>query len=174
MTKYRAIKTVVDGITFDSKKEAKRYSELKMMEKAGIIATLRLQPEFKCMVKGKKVCTYKADFEYLMVDEEGPDGQIGYYIVEDVKGFKTPVYRLKKKLVEACYPGTVIKEIQMFDNGLTKEQQVEMDARYENLMAQVKEIDLKLYRKLRANELPGTISDKVFVANQDDQLEMLL
>ena len=49
-----------------------------------------------------------------------------------------------------------------------------MDARYENLMAQVKEIDLKLYRKLRANELPGTISDKVFVANQDDQLEMLL
>ena len=111
MTKYRAIKTVVDGITFDSKKEAKRYSELKIMEKAGIIATLRLQPEFKCMVKGKKVCTYKADFEYLMVDEEGPDGQIGYYIVEDVKGFKTPVYRLKKKLVEACYPGTVIKEI---------------------------------------------------------------
>ena len=67
MTKYRAIKTVVDGITFDSKKEAKRYSELKMMEKAGIIATLRLQPEFKCMVNGKKVCTYKADFEYLMV-----------------------------------------------------------------------------------------------------------
>ena len=111
MTKYRAIKTVVDGITFDSKKEAKRYSELKMMEKAGIIATLRLQPEFKCMVKGKKVCTYKADFEYLMVDEEGPDVQIGYYMVEDVKGFKTPVYRLKKKLVEACYPGTVIKEI---------------------------------------------------------------
>ena len=46
-----------------------------------------------------------------MVDEEGPQGQIGYYIVEDVKGFKTPVYKLKKKLVEACYPGTVIKEI---------------------------------------------------------------
>ena len=64
MTKYRAIKTVVDGITFDSKKEAKRYSELKIMEKAGIIATLRLQPEFKCMVKGKKVCTYKACLLY--------------------------------------------------------------------------------------------------------------
>ena len=53
----------------------------------------------------------------------------------------------------------------MLDNGLTKQEQAEMDARYENLMAQVKEIDLKLYRKLRANELPGTISDKVFVAN---------
>lgn len=111
MTKYRAIRTTVDGITFDSKREANRYSELKMMEKAGIINSLKLQPEFKCQINGKKICTYKADFEYLMVDEEGPDGQIGYYIVEDVKGFKTPVYRLKKKLVEACYPGTVIKEI---------------------------------------------------------------
>jgi len=102
---------MVDGIYFDSKREANRYSELKMMEKAGIINSLKLQPEFKCVVNGKKVCTYKADFEYLMVDDIGPQGQIGYYIVEDVKGFKTPVYRLKKKLVEACYPGTVIKEI---------------------------------------------------------------
>jgi hypothetical protein len=102
---------MVDGIYFDSKREANRYSELKIMEKAGIINSLKLQPEFKCMVNGKKVCTYKADFEYLMVDDIGPQGQIGYYIVEDVKGFKTPVYRLKKKLVEACYPGTVIKEI---------------------------------------------------------------
>ena len=111
MTKYRAIRTMVDGIYFDSKREANRYSELKMMEKAGIINSLKLQPEFKCMVNGKKVCTYKADFEYLMVDDIGPQGQIGYYIVEDVKGFKTPVYRLKKKLVEALFPGTVIKEI---------------------------------------------------------------
>ena len=62
----------------------------------------------------------------------------------------------------------------MLDNGLTKEQQAEMDARYENLMAQVKEIDLKLYKRIRASELPGSISDKVFVVNQDDQLEMLL
>ena len=46
-----------------------------------------------------------------MVDEEGPQGQIGYYIVEDVKGFKTPVYKLKKKLVEALFPGTFIREI---------------------------------------------------------------
>jgi len=111
MTKYRAIRTTVDGITFDSKREANRYSELKMMEKAGIINSLKLQPEFKCQIDGKKICTYKADFEYLMVDEEGPQGQIGYYIVEDVKGFKTPVYKLKKKLVEALFPGTFIREI---------------------------------------------------------------
>tara|TARA_B100001029_G_C14864171_1_gene340756 strand:- start:81 stop:269 length:189 start_codon:yes stop_codon:yes gene_type:complete len=62
----------------------------------------------------------------------------------------------------------------MLDNGLTAEQQAEMDAKYEELMAKVKEIDLKLYRRLRAGELAGSISDKVFVANQDDQLEMLL
>jgi len=111
MTKYRAIRTTVDGITFDSKREANRYSELKMMEKAGIINSLKLQPEFKCQINGKKICTYKADFEYLMVDDIGPQGQIGYYIVEDVKGFKTPVYKLKKKLVEALFPGTFIKEI---------------------------------------------------------------
>ena len=111
MTKYRAIRTTVDGITFDSKREANRYSELKMMEKAGIINSLKLQPEFKCQINGKKICTYKADFEYLMVDDIGPQGQIGYYIVEDVKGFKTPVYKLKKKLVEALFPGTFIREI---------------------------------------------------------------
>ena len=62
----------------------------------------------------------------------------------------------------------------MLDNGLTKQEQAEMDARYENLMAQVKEIDLKLYKRIRASELPGSISDKVFVANQYDQLEMNL
>ena len=62
----------------------------------------------------------------------------------------------------------------MLDNGLTAEQQAEMDAKYEELMAKVKEIDLKLYRRLRAGELAGSISDKVFVVNQDDQLEMLL
>ena len=111
MTKYRAIKTEVDGIMFDSKKEAKRYVELKEKLDAGIIADLRLQPKFDCIINGKKVCTYKADFEYLLLDEIGPQGQISHYVVEDVKGFKTPTYRLKKKLVEALYPGTVINEI---------------------------------------------------------------
>lgn len=111
MTKYRAIKTEVDGIMFDSKKEAKRYQYLKERLDAGIIADLKLQPQFKCEINGKKICTYKADFEYLLADEIGPQGQIGHYVVEDVKGFKTPTYRLKKKLVEALFPGTIINEI---------------------------------------------------------------
>ena len=111
MTKYRAIKTEVDGIMFDSKKEANRYVELKEKLNAGIIQDLKLQPKFDCVINGKKVCTYKADFEYLLVDEIGPQGQIGHYVVEDVKGFKTPVYRLKKKMVEALFPGTLITEV---------------------------------------------------------------
>lgn len=109
--KYRAVKTEVDGIMFDSKKEAGRYVELKKRLDAGIIQDLKLQPKFDCIVKGTKVCTYRADFEYLLVDEVGPQGQIGYYVVEDVKGYKTSTYRLKKKLVEALFPGTKINEI---------------------------------------------------------------
>ena len=61
-----------------------------------------------------------------------------------------------------------------FDNGLTAEQQAEMDAKYEELMGQVKEKDINLYRKLRANELAGFITDKDYQVNDQDQLEMLL
>ena len=61
-----------------------------------------------------------------------------------------------------------------FDNGLTDEEQKIMDNKYEELMAKVKEIDLKLYKRLRANELPGFISDNNYKLNDQDQLEMML
>ena len=124
--KYRAIKTTVDGKTFDSKKEAKRYTELKLLEKTGMITHLELQPTYQITVNGVDICKYRADFRYLTVRAEDkeqytnskgewivptqtgdPEGQI----VEDIKGFKTPLYRLKKKLVEASYPGTLIREL---------------------------------------------------------------
>jgi hypothetical protein len=108
MLKYRNIKTEVDGIVFDSKAEARRYAELRLLEKANEISDLRLQPEFDCMINGQKICTYKADFEYWIRDKEfSPDDK---YIVEDVKGFKTQVYKLKKKLVEALH-GVEIREV---------------------------------------------------------------
>jgi hypothetical protein len=94
--KYRAVKTEVDGITFDSKREARRYEELKLLVKANEIRGLELQPEYEVKVEGKKICVYRADFRYW-------DEREGRMIVEDVKGVKTPVYRLKKKLVEAIY-----------------------------------------------------------------------
>lgn len=95
MNKYNARKTEVDGITFDSKKEAKRYCELKLMEKAGIISELILQPRYNIEIDGQYICFYKADFSY---NDENTN-----LVVEDVKGMKTPVYNLKKKLVKACH-----------------------------------------------------------------------
>ena len=85
----------VDGTVFASKKEATRYGELKLLEKQGEITNLKLQPKFLCVVNGKKICKYFADFQY-----ENRDGSV---IIEDVKGFPTRVYRLKKKLVEALH-----------------------------------------------------------------------
>lgn len=99
--KYNNIKTEVDGVLFDSKKEARRYCELKILVKSGQISGLELQPRFECVVNGKKVCRYIADFAYI---------QGGAMVYEDVKGMKTPIYRLKKKLVEALH-GVVIVEI---------------------------------------------------------------
>lgn len=121
--KYGAVPTEVDGIRFASKKEARRYQELRLLEKAGEIAALELQPRFAliavpvsdqptlkrgdsvCMVGralGVKVGEYRADFRYT---ERGRGD-----IVEDVKGVRTPVYRLKKKMVEAQY-GIEIREV---------------------------------------------------------------
>lgn len=110
MSKYHATKTEVDGITFDSRLEATRYCELKLLFKAGEISQLRLQPEFELIPAFKKngksfrKTTYKADFMYL-------DNRSGKYIVEDTKGFKTDVYKLKRKLFEFKYPDLTISEV---------------------------------------------------------------
>lgn len=103
MTKYRAIRTTVDGITFDSKRESLRYGELILLERGGVIRDLTLQPKFPIVVCGQKVCDYTADFAYY---------ERGEYVVEDVKSqpTKTPVYRLKKKLMKAVH-GIEIKEV---------------------------------------------------------------
>lgn len=103
-SKYHAVKTEVDGITFDSKKEAEHYAGLKTLEKAGIINNLVLQPRFllqepfMCDGKKERKIEYVADFQYEQ------DGKI---IVEDVKGEKTQVYKLKRKLFLYRYGGKV-------------------------------------------------------------------
>lgn len=110
MSKYHSKKTTLDGITFDSKREASRYAELKMLQRCGAIRDLRLQPEFVLQESFKKngktyrKIVYKADFEYF-------DIQQGKVIVEDVKGVKTEVYKLKKKLFEYKYPELSITEV---------------------------------------------------------------
>ncbi len=102
-SKYGAVKTVVDGTTFDSKKEAARYSELKAMERAGKIRELQLQPRYELVVKNVRVCRYIADSRYY-------DCEKNRWVVEDVKGLRTAVYKLKKKLMKALY-GITITEV---------------------------------------------------------------
>lgn len=95
--KYKAKKVIVDGITFDSKKEARRYQELKLLERAGVIKDLVLQPsfllqdKFEYKDKTEHKIKYIADFKYL-------DTKTGKVVVEDVKGYKTDVYKIKRKL----------------------------------------------------------------------------
>lgn len=103
--KYGAIKTEIDGITFDSKKESKRYLELVAMQKVGTISKLRRQNAFILQEgfvnsQGQKIrpIIYIADFTY----EKG-----GQKYVEDCKGGKatqTDVFKIKKKLFEKKYP----------------------------------------------------------------------
>jgi hypothetical protein len=106
--KYGNVKTLADGILFDSKAEAERYGELKSMQAAGEICFLECQVPFRCDIGKKHVCTWKADFTYRR-----PFGVITSLCVEDVKSEatrKNAVYRLKKRLVEACF-GVNITEI---------------------------------------------------------------
>lgn len=112
-SKYGNKKTVVDNITFDSMKEAGRYGQLKLLVKAGKITDLELQPKYAITVNGQKICTYVGDFRY--VDVEGSDlfdaaRGIFKWVIEDVKGMKTPVYNLKKKLMKAVH-GIEIQEV---------------------------------------------------------------
>ena len=107
--KYGNRKTVVDGITFDSKREATRYAELKLLQRAGEIFDLQRQVPFTLIPKqtrdGKVIerpCVYKADFVYKEKD--------GTEVVEDVKGVCTKEYRIKKKLMLWQF-GIVVREV---------------------------------------------------------------
>ena len=109
--KYHNKIVEVDNIKFQSKKEAKRYNELKLLERANIIQDLELQKSFELQPKyinnnGEHIraITYKADFVYY-------DNEKQQYIVEDTKGFRTEVYKLKKKLFEYKYPNLLFKEV---------------------------------------------------------------
>lgn len=103
-SKYCAHKTMFDGIAFDSKREAQRYAELRVLERAGEISNLRIQVPYELIPKqdAERPVYYIADFVYL--DHDGEE------IVEDVKGVKTPVYIIKRKLMLHRY-GIKIQEV---------------------------------------------------------------
>ncbi len=102
--KYGAVKTEVDGFVFASRAEARRYGELKMLEDSGEITELALQVPYSLDVNGVHVCDYVADFVYRV----SPDPVKGK-VVEDVKGKRTAVYQLKKKLMLAVYGITILE-----------------------------------------------------------------
>lgn len=106
--KFGAKKTTVDGITFDSKREAARYQELKLLLRAGEISHLKLQPRYPLYYGDQQIrirserfnktgfpLTYVADFEYT-----DKDGQL---VVEDVKGHATQVAKIKLALFQLHY-----------------------------------------------------------------------
>lgn len=102
--KHNAVKVELDGYTFDSKKEAARYCDLVLLERAGEIKHLAVHFPYSITVNGVHVCNYEADFTY----EQG-----GKTVVEDVKSEWTrtlPVYRIKRKLMLACH-GIEIAEV---------------------------------------------------------------
>lgn len=110
MSKYGNRKTEIDGIVFDSKKESQMYLDLRLMEKAGEIQELVLQPRFPLQhpftnAAGKKIrsIAYIADFKFYDRKQEKTR-------VIDCKGFKTAVYRLKKKLFEHTYRELMLEE----------------------------------------------------------------
>ena len=103
-SKYHARVTFVDGISFASGMEARRYVELRTLLRAGIIRDLQLQPRYPLTVNGVLVCTYVGDFYYV-------ECATGAGVLEDVKGFVTPEYKLKRKLLKAVY-GLDIVEVQ--------------------------------------------------------------
>ena len=101
MNKFRAVRTFASGVWFHSKGEAARWSELKLLERAGEITELDRQVPYELNVKGERVGTYIADFVYVET-ETG-------FVVEDFKGVRTAEYRIKAKLMKAIY-GITIRE----------------------------------------------------------------
>ena len=105
MNKYYNRKVTVNGITFDSQKEADRYLELMLMQNAGQIDRLKLQPEFTLQEAfttpdGEKVkaIRYRADFTYRKKMRDGAD-TYWVSVVEDVKGYRTKEYQQKRKMM---------------------------------------------------------------------------
>ena len=107
--KHNNKKTVIDGITFDSKKEAEYYCKLKILKKAGEIKEFGIQPKYELQPtfhkngKTHRSITYIADF--IITNNDGTTD------IVDVKGFETDVFKIKQKLFEYKYPELSLKVI---------------------------------------------------------------
>lgn len=116
-SKSGAVKTVIDGITFDSKLEAGFYQQLRLREAAGEISELELQPRFEFVINGVKVGRYTGDFRYT---------ENGKVIVADAKGYFSRDYPLRKKLMKAVH-GIEILELRARPKPARKKKAVKPD-----------------------------------------------
>ena len=96
-SKYHNVKVRLDGYLFDSIRERDRYLQLLMRQKMGEISGLTVHPRFPLVIKGEHVATYVGDFSYYIQHSDIK----GVFVVEDVKGVKTAIYKLKKKLMKS-------------------------------------------------------------------------
>jgi hypothetical protein len=103
VSKYNNRRVTLDGHTFDSVAERRRYQELCLLRAAGELTGLVTHPRFPLVVNGVPIATYEADFGYT-------ETATGRAVVEDVKGVRTDVYRIKCRLMRACY-GIEVKEV---------------------------------------------------------------
>lgn len=108
--KYGNRKVVLNGIKFDSLREAERYGQLKLLERAGQITGLELQPRFELIPKQRRddgkperACEYVADFRYT-------DARTGQQVIEDAKGMRTRDYIVKRKLMLQVH-GISVREV---------------------------------------------------------------
>ena len=99
--KYHARKVTDGGFKFDSQAEHRRWRELVLLEQAGEISHLEVHPVFPLLVNGVNVGKYVGDFQFTDAN--------GRRVIEDVKGVKTPVYRLKRKLMWACHQIDIVE-----------------------------------------------------------------
>jgi hypothetical protein len=97
--KYKNQPTELDGHRFDSKREANRYAELKLLQMGGKVRGLKRQVRFRIDVHDEHICDYIADFCYEELRKDG----LWWSVVEDVKGMKTEVYKLKRRLMLAVH-----------------------------------------------------------------------
>lgn len=108
MSKYKNKKVQIDMYVFDSIAESRRYKELALLEKAGEIENLQLQPKFLLQESFKKNGKTYRKIEYIADFMYEEKGQV---IIEDVKGKETEVFKLKHKLFEKKYPGLELRVI---------------------------------------------------------------
>lgn len=101
MSKFKNIPVYHDGERFDSKRELAYFLDFKLLQRAGKITSLKRQPKFDCIVNDRKVCSYRADFEFI------EDGRRRVIDVKSPATAKTKDFRIKKKLVEALHNITV-------------------------------------------------------------------